>query len=56
MTDVVVQQHCTRSWYMRPPVWFVGIAVMAVLAFIVFENVGGPAATPYSTFLDQLDA
>jgi ATP-dependent Zn protease len=56
MTDVVVQQHCTRSWYMRPPVWFVGTAVMAVLAFIVFENVGGPAATPYSTFLDQLEA
>jgi hypothetical protein len=56
MTDVVVQQHCTRPWYMRPPVWFIGVAVAAVLAFVIVERLGGPAATPYSTFLDQLDA
>jgi cell division protease FtsH len=41
---------------MRPPAWVIGIAVLAVLAFVIVENVGGPAATPYSTFLDQLDA
>jgi ATP-dependent Zn protease len=52
----VAHTHCTRSWWMRPPVWFTGIAVVAALAFVIFENVGGPAATPYSTFLDQLDA
>ncbi|MBZ0148240.1 MAG: ATP-dependent metallopeptidase FtsH/Yme1/Tma family protein [Pseudorhodoplanes sp.] len=55
MADAV-QQHCTRSWWMRPPVWFIGIAVTALLAFVIFENVGGPAPTPYGTFLDQLDA
>lgn len=55
MTDVV-QHHCTRSWWMRPPVWFVSIAIVALLAFVIVETVGGPAATPYGTFLDQLDA
>ena len=55
MADAV-QQHCTRSWLMRPPVWFIGIAVAALLAFVIYENAGGPAATPYGTFLDQLDA
>jgi ATP-dependent Zn protease len=37
-------------------VWFIGIAVLAALAFVIVENVGGPTTTPYSTFLDQLDA
>jgi ATP-dependent Zn protease len=55
MVDVV-QKHCTRPWWMRPPVWFISIAVVALLAFVVFENVGSPAATPYGTFLDQLAA
>lgn len=41
---------------MRPPVWFIGAALVALLAFFVFENVGGPAIAPYGAFLDQLDA
>jgi len=56
MTDAVQHQHCTRAWYMRPPVWFIGAAVAAVLAFVIFEQTGGSTATPYGAFLDQLDA
>jgi len=56
MTDAVQHQHCTRAWYMRPPVWFIGVAVAAVLAFVIFEKSGGPTATPYGVFLNQLDA
>jgi len=41
---------------MRPPVWFIGIAVVALIIFSIYETAGGPAATPYSAFLDQLDA
>jgi ATP-dependent Zn protease len=37
-------------------VWFIGVAVAAVLAFVIVEKSGGPAATPFGTFLDQLDA
>jgi ATP-dependent Zn protease len=55
MTDVV-QQHHTRPWWMRPPVWVIGIAAVALIVFLIIERVGGPPATPYSTFLDQLDA
>ncbi len=55
MTDTV-KIHCTRPWWMRPPVWFIGIALVALLVFLVVENVGRPAATPYGTFLDQLSA
>lgn len=29
---------------------------VALVIFTVYETVGGPAATPYSAFLDQLDA
>jgi ATP-dependent Zn protease len=50
------QHHCTRPWYMRPPIWFIGIAVVALIIFSIYETAGGPAATPYSAFLDQLDA
>lgn len=55
MTDAV-QHHCTRPWYMRPPVWFIGVAVVALVIFAIVEAAGRPAATPYGTFLDQLDA
>lgn len=41
---------------MRPPVWFIGLALVGLTVFVVIENVGDPAATPYGTFLDQLDA
>lgn len=56
MTDAVQHPHCTRAWYMRPPVWFIGAAVAAVLAFVIIEQTGGSTATPYGAFLDQLDA
>lgn len=50
------QAHCTKPWYMRPPVWLIGVVVAALAIFAVYETVGGPAAIPYGTFLDQLDA
>lgn len=56
MTDAVQHHHSTRPWWMRPPVWFIGAAVLVLAVFTAYETVGGPAATPYSTFLDQLDA
>lgn len=48
--------HCTKSWYMRPPAWLIGAVVVALIIFAVYETIGGPAATPYGAFLDQLDA
>jgi len=56
MTDVAQHLHCTRPWYMRPPVWLLGVVVVALVVFAIVESVGRPAATPYSSFLDQLDA
>ena len=56
MTDIAQHKHCTKPWYMRPPVWFIGVVVAALAIFTVYETVGGPAATPYGAFLDQLDA
>ena len=32
-----VQNHCTRVWYMRPPVWVVGAVLAALLIFGVVE-------------------
>ncbi len=32
-----VQHHCTRVWYMRPPVWVVGVALAALVIFGVLE-------------------
>jgi ATP-dependent Zn protease len=55
MTDVA-QHHSTRSWWMRPSVWFIGVAVALLLVFAMFEMAGKPAATSYGTFLDQLDS
>jgi ATP-dependent Zn protease len=48
--------HCTRPWYMRPPVWLLGLIVVALVVFGIVESLGRPALTPYSSFLDQLDA
>ena len=48
--------HCTRPWYMRPPVWFLGFVVAALVVIGIVDSLGGPASTPYSRFLDQLDA
>jgi len=55
MTDAV-QHHCTRAWYMRPPVWVLGLVVVALAIFGIMEMINRPAAMPYSDFLDQLDA
>ena len=35
MTNVVPHQHCTRPWYMRPPVWVIGIAVLALAIYAI---------------------
>lgn len=40
----------------RPPVWIIGAVAVALVISTVYETTGGPAATPYSAFLDQLDA
>lgn len=51
-------EHCQRPWWKRPPVWFIAIA--AVLLLIVvgtqIETGNKVAPTPYSAFLDQLEA
>ena len=51
-------EHCQRPWWKRPPVWFIAIA--AVLLLIVvgtqIKTAGKAAPTPYSAFLDQLEA
>jgi hypothetical protein len=43
-------------WWRRPPVWFIGLAVVLLLAYIAIEVGGKAPATPYGTFLDQLEA
>jgi ATP-dependent Zn protease len=48
--------HCSRPWYMRPPVWLLGVVLVALAVFGIIEMIGRPAVTPYGTFLDQLDA
>jgi ATP-dependent Zn protease len=55
MTDIVHIQ-CTRPWYLRPPVWIIGVIIVLLAAFAVFEMSDRPSATPYGMFLDQLDA
>lgn len=55
MTEAA-QQHCTRAWYMRPPVWVLGIVLVALAVFGVVEMSKGPAALSYGEFFDQLDA
>jgi len=56
MTDAVQHHHCTVPWWRRPPVLLLGIVVVALVIFAVIEAAGIPPATPYGTFLDQLDA
>lgn len=48
--------HCTRPWYMRPPVWLLGVVVVGLVIFGIVESLGHTAPTPYSKFFDQLDA
>jgi len=47
--------HCTRPWYMRPPVWLLGVVVVGLVVFGIVESLGRLAPTPYSSFLDQLE-
>lgn len=47
--------HCQRPWWKRPPVWFIGIAVLLLVGFGI-ERMDKQALTPYSAFLDQLKA
>ena len=49
-------KHCDRPWWKRPPVWFIAIAAVALLSVAVVEQTDKPAAMPYSTFLDQVEA
>lgn len=49
-------KHCDRPWWKRPPVWFIAIVVLALIGVAVVKQTDKPAATPYSTFLDQVEA
>jgi len=50
-------EHCHRPWWKRPPFWFLVIAaVIALLIVYIPETDGNPTPTPYSTFLDQVEA
>jgi len=49
-------EHCQRPWWKRPPFWFIVIAVVVLLAAAAIEQTGKRAVTPYSTFLDQVEA
>jgi hypothetical protein len=49
-------RHCNRPWWMRPPVWFIAIIMVALLGKAVIEHIDKPASLPFSTLLDQIDA
>lgn len=49
-------EHCQRPWWKRPPFWFILVAAVLLFAVLVPEQTDKPALTPYSAFLDQLDA
>lgn len=50
-------KHCQVPWWKRPPVWFIGIAVvLALIVGVVVEETGRRTPMPYGAFLDQLDA
>ena len=49
-------KHCDRPWWKRPPVWFIAVAAMVLVSVVVVEQTDKPSPTPYSTFLDRLDA
>ena len=57
MADAV-HHHCTRPWYLRPPVLVLGVILLGGAAFgiVEFSNRPNPAALSYSDFLAQLDA
>jgi hypothetical protein len=47
---------CDVAWWRRPPVWFIGLAVVLLVGYMAIEVGGKTPATPYGTFLDQLEA
>jgi cell division protease FtsH len=49
-------EHCDRPWWKRPPLWFIAIVAVLLLVVAVMEQTGKRAATPYSAFLDQVEA
>ena len=49
-------EHCQRPWWKRPPFWFIVIAATLLFVVLALEHTDKPASTPYSTFLDQLEA
>jgi hypothetical protein len=50
-------KHSDRPWWKRRAFWFITLGVaLVVIVVAVFEQIGKPAAVPYSAFLDQLDA
>ena len=49
-------EHCQRPWWKRPPVWFIGIVLVVLGVVVVMERTSMQATTPYSTFLDHLEA
>ena len=50
------QYHCTRAWYLRPPVWLLAVILLGLAAFGAVEMINRPALLQYSDFLDQLDS
>jgi ATP-dependent Zn protease len=49
-------RHCNRPWWMRPPVWFIGIVMVALLSKAVVEHIDKTPSLSYSALLDQIDA
>lgn len=50
------KHHCTRAWYLRPPVWILAVILLGLAIFGAMEVIKRPAAMSYSDFLAQLDA
>ncbi|TSA16362.1 MAG: hypothetical protein D4R74_04700 [Betaproteobacteria bacterium] len=49
-------EHCHRPWWKRPPFWFILIVAVLLVVVFVAEQTDKPDLTPYSLFLDQLEA
>ena len=51
-------EHCDRPWWKRPPVWFIAITAVSLLIVVgtQIEKSVKAVPTPYSAFLDQLEA
>lgn len=58
MADAAAHHQCTRPWYLRPPVWILGLVLLGLAAFGIVEwsSRSSPLALSYGDFLAQLDA